>query len=126
MKCSKLLLKALNRHGKSTRPRHLFIITYGRSGSTLLMGILNSMKGVHIYGENYNTLFYLYQAIVSLEDTNDHYSTTMTDPFYRNERLKVDLIKKGLLSIAHQNLFPTDKNLKWVGFKEVRYSLTSF
>src|SRR5688572_1085508 len=31
---------------------HLFIVTYGRSGSTLLQGVLNSIPGYLIRGEN--------------------------------------------------------------------------
>lgn len=33
---------------------HILIITYGRSGSTLLMSLLNTVDGVLIAGENYN------------------------------------------------------------------------
>lgn len=33
-------------------PRHLFVLTYGRSGSTLVQGLLNAMPGVLVRGEN--------------------------------------------------------------------------
>ncbi len=39
---------------------YLFIVTYGRSGSTLLQGILNSIPGYLIRGENRAALFHLY------------------------------------------------------------------
>ena len=45
----------------------ILIITYGRSGSTLLQGILNSISGVLVRGENANMcyhVFYAYQAIL--------------------------------------------------------------
>jgi hypothetical protein len=42
-------------------PDHLFIVTYGRSGSTLLQGILNSTPGVLIRGENRGISYKLHE-----------------------------------------------------------------
>ena len=39
---------------------HVFVMTYGRSGSTLLMGILNSIPGWLLRGENRNAMRHLY------------------------------------------------------------------
>ena len=36
------------------RFRTVNIVTYGRSGSTLLMGLLNAIDGYRIRGENFN------------------------------------------------------------------------
>ena len=46
--------------------QHVLIITYGRSGSTLLQGLLNSIDGCIVRGENYDAckgLFRTYQAV---------------------------------------------------------------
>ena len=40
--------------------RHVFVMTYGRSGSTLLMGILNSIPGWLLRGENRHAMRHLY------------------------------------------------------------------
>ena len=49
--------------------RHLFVITYGRSGSTLLQGLLNSIDGMLIRGENNNVVVNLFQAHAALSLT---------------------------------------------------------
>ena len=40
---------------------HVFVMTYGRSGSTLLMGILNSIPGWLLRGENRHAMRHLYE-----------------------------------------------------------------
>jgi len=59
-----------NRLRKLTRRRvdkvgrplgHVFIVTYGRSGSTLLLGVLNSLPGYLIRGENRDAVYHLYK-----------------------------------------------------------------
>ena len=40
--------------------RYLFVVTYGRSGSTLLMGVLNTLPGYLIRGENRDALHHLF------------------------------------------------------------------
>jgi hypothetical protein len=39
---------------------YVFVVTYGRSGSTLLMGLLNSIPGYLIRGENWDALHHLF------------------------------------------------------------------
>lgn len=46
----------LANNGPSFRFGSILVITYGRSGSTLLQGILNSIDGILIRGENHNFL----------------------------------------------------------------------
>lgn len=45
----------------------VFVVTYGRTGSTLLQGILNSVEGVVITGENGGYIYNLYSAYKTLE-----------------------------------------------------------
>lgn len=49
--------------------RYVFLITYARSGSTLLMSLLNHCEGVCIRGENRATLLHLFRAQAALNDT---------------------------------------------------------
>ena len=44
----------------------VLIVTYGRSGSTLLQGLLNSIDGCVVRGENHNMVYRLYQAYAAL------------------------------------------------------------
>lgn len=42
------------------RKEFVFVVTHGRSGSTLLNGVLNSIPGYRIMGENNNAVYQLY------------------------------------------------------------------
>ena len=45
----------------------VFVVTYGRSGSTLLQNVLNTIPGYCIRGENANTLAHLAKACHAVE-----------------------------------------------------------
>jgi hypothetical protein len=45
---------------RDKRLNYVFVVTYGRSGSTLVQGILNSIPGYLIRGENRQALRHLY------------------------------------------------------------------
>jgi hypothetical protein len=59
----------MNFESKEDEPsfRLSFVVTYGRSGSTLLQGLLNSIPRYCIRGENYNAMFYMFRAYQQLE-----------------------------------------------------------
>src|SRR5687767_11745676 len=75
----------LNATAMPARPlrfRHIFIVTYGRSGSTLLNGVLNAIPGVCVRGENDNTLFRIYNALLAAEETVKRAAPVPTHPWY--------------------------------------------
>ena len=45
---------------------YIFIVTYAKSGSTLLQSLINAAPGVDIKGENTNALYHLYKSYASL------------------------------------------------------------
>ncbi len=105
----------------------ILIITYGRSGSTLLQGILNSIEGCVIKGENNNFCYHLFKAYKALKNTQIYKGKEEDNPrhpwfgynsldvnFYLDQTS--DLIKKLLL--AEQT---TDPKISCYGFKEIRY-----
>ena len=59
-------------------PRFLFVVTYGRSGSTLVQGLLNAMPGVLVRGENnlfVLPLFRSWDALASFQDAAATYAS---------------------------------------------------
>jgi hypothetical protein len=48
--------------------RHAFIVTYGRTGSTVLMSLLNASGRTRIFGENYGYLYGLYRSLATLDN----------------------------------------------------------
>src|SRR5471032_449985 len=57
----------------------LFIVTYGRSGSTLLQGLLNAIPGYRIYGENGGYLTALHGAYEALVEAHANLNNPLND-----------------------------------------------
>lgn len=110
----------------------ILIVTYGRSGSTLLQGVINSIEGCLIRGENNNfcfPLFKAYQSILKAKEkaanvVAEYPATVVNHPWYGAPLLDENLflvrcqeLVKDLL-LADQNHSPT---IECYGFKE-RYT----
>jgi len=104
----------------------ILIITYGRSGSTLLQNIFNSIKGCLIRGENYNFCFHLfesYNAIVNAKNRQD-ITNIPTNPWYGSSLLNEKIFADRVKSLVKELLLAdkiNDKNITCYGFKEIRY-----
>jgi Sulfotransferase family len=111
---------------KWTSYRYVFVVTYARSGSTLLQSLLNSCNGVQIRGENNNALFHLYRAISAVQATRKfgwHPQTKARDePWYGAGEVKPLLLEANLLNSFVRNVLAPDPATKVTGFKEVRYN----
>ena len=55
---------------------YLIVVTYGRSGSTLLQSILQSIPGYSFTGENNNVLLPLFHAFLRAEDAKKRFGKT--------------------------------------------------
>jgi hypothetical protein len=112
---------------QSLKFQHILIITYGRSGSTLLQGILNGIEGVVLRGENENVFFDFYQTYQKLLNLKERRSKSVepTRPWYgiclfdENQLLRQfqELAKVILLADQYESV----TNLTY-GFKEIRYN----
>lgn len=118
--------KRTNKASHMLHFQHILIITYGRSGSTLLQGILNTIDGVVIRGENDNIFFDLFKTYQKFIDLKNHHKTAVlpNQPWYGISFFDEDLLlahyrelAKGFLLADQYN---EDENL-CVGFKEIRY-----
>jgi hypothetical protein len=109
------------------RFRHIFVITYGRSGSTLLNGVLNSIPGVCIRGENANTLFHLYRAIDAATRATGHRGTPdiPTRPWYGANLIDPDALRAKVLDAFRKHIIDPPDGAVAVGFKEIRYTLAN-
>ena len=108
-------------------PRHLFIVTYGRSGSTLLLGVLNSIPGYLIRGENDGAAYFLHQFHAAathrkrrlrkrfelpLDTTNPHFGL---DDFPGKVSLRI------LRRLITETLLRPEPDTRVTGFKEIRW-----
>ena len=105
---------------------HILIFSYGRTGSTLLMGLLNSIPGVLIRGENHNAFYRLFQYFDALRRTQtDHPKATKTTrPWFGAADLKLSYMLADLRRVARETLLGQVEHreqIRCLGFKEVRY-----
>ncbi len=106
--------------------KHVLIITYGRSGSTLLQGVLNTIDGVVIRGENDNVFFDFYQSYGKLMKCKQAHKNAVLPSqawygvgFYEEEILIEyfgNLARDILIAGQHND----SENIT-LGFKEIRY-----
>jgi len=106
--------------------KSVLIITYGRSGSTLLQGLLNSIDGCIVRGENYNFCYGLFLAYQSLIKTKLEFgkkgSLEVTSPWYGAALYDEQrYITDARTLVLNQLLQEGDGDIKCYGFKEIRY-----
>lgn len=110
----------------TSRRRFLFIVTYGRSGSTLLQGILNSEDTIHILGENQDFVYHMYQCFHTLADAKRRYSRPVnkntTHPWYGIDRFSEELLANTFSDyLWHQTGLIGKPDASIRGYKEIRY-----
>lgn len=104
--------------------RHAIVCTVGRSGSTLLMGLLNSQKGVLLTGENSNVLASLFDAHQQIVVTKTFATidANSTHPWYGADRVDSDRFIENASKTVHDLLWPrVDASIDLLGFKEIRW-----
>jgi hypothetical protein len=103
--------------------QYLFIVAYGRSGSTLLQGILSSIPGYLIRGENGGVAYHLYKFhAVSEQNRTSH-------PGWKSSRsawfgiggYPTRLALKEMRGLLLTTLLRPEKDSRVVGFKEIRW-----
>ena len=106
---------------------HLFIMTYGRSGSTLVQGILNSIPGYLIRGENRDALHHLFAyhqtlvkeaARVTREDGS---RLPVTHPFYGMDGFSAEVSLDRIRQLATATVLRPEPGTRVTGFKEIRW-----
>jgi hypothetical protein len=104
---------------------HVFVMTYGRSGSTLLMGLLNSIPGYLIRGENRHAMRHLYDfhrsGLVEKARVNPQRAAESTHPWFGiqdfDEQASLDHIR----ALATATLLRPEPDTRVTGYKEIRW-----
>ena len=129
------------REGNTTMEGYVFVVTYGRSGSTLLQSYLNSFDGYCIRGENGNILSHL-ASIANIVDTEDNYTMrredkelphdqrkwflkpimqTPSDPWFGVENVDQAALADSLRSLFVTNFLNPPAGTRVAGCKEIRW-----
>jgi hypothetical protein len=123
---NKALRKQLARRGDESRLSYVFIVTYGRSGSTLLQGLLNAQPGYLIRGENGGTMEMLYATWREMRRRKSDLSkperaSVPTHPWYGLDKYSpqqaADSFRRHMLDVV---LRPSS-DTRVTGFKEIRW-----
>jgi hypothetical protein len=112
---------------------YLFIMTYGRSGSTLLQGILGSIPGYLIRGENRQALIHVYrfhhtaakQRAVHRRGQRRRAeppgSLEATNAWYGMDDFRVKTSLRDSRRLALDTLLRPEPDTRVTGFKEIRW-----
>jgi hypothetical protein len=105
--------------------RYLFVVTYGRSGSTLLMGVLNTLPGYLIRGENRDALHHLYLFHrTMLTESNRGPKRKLrqpTHPFFGIAGFPAERSLRQLRRLALDTVLRPREETRVTGFKEIRW-----
>lgn len=102
----------------------IFVVTYGRSGSTLLQKMLQTLQNSCIRGENYAALEPLFRAHKRATAARNQFgklAVQSDDPWYGAHRIDPDSFGEKLAEIFVEEIIKPKVDVKWVGFKEIRY-----
>ena len=102
----------------------IFIVGYGRTGSTLLKNIISTIPNCHISGENGNALYHLFSSVRTIENWQKTLKPTklfLEDAAWANlDKINVTEYKKELWTIFVNKILLPKVDTKIVGFKEIR------
>ncbi len=104
---------------------YVFVMTYGRSGSTLLMGLLNTLPGYLIRGENDDALRFLHDFHTTCVARSQHWPVDRvrrrTDAFYGIGDFPPALSLADIRKLALDTLLRPKPETRVTGFKEIRW-----
>ena len=104
---------------------YLFVVTYGRSGSTLLMGLLNSIPGYLVRGENWDALHHLFRFHRTLAEGSRRWEPARlrqrTHPFFGAGDFPVRKSLEGIRELVLDTVLRPKDDTRVTGFKEIRW-----
>jgi hypothetical protein len=105
--------------------RFLFVVTYGRSGSTLLMGLLNSIPGYLVRGENWDALHHLFRFHQTLEQGSRRWDPKRlrqrTHPFFGAGDFPEERSLQRIRELVLDTVLRPRDDTRTTGFKEIRW-----
>ncbi|SNT34738.1 sulfotransferase [Tropicimonas sediminicola] len=105
--------------------KHVFIITYGRTGSTALMKALNSIKGACLRGENGGLLRPIAEAFMISQRSRRRHgeaSGPVSHPWYGAGEMRPHRFGTNLAQAFTRDVLAPPDGTRLTGFKEIRYT----
>ena len=104
--------------------RSAYVVTYGRSGSTLITGYLSRLPGFDIRGENFLFPMHGYFAEKAvLESRKKPYGgrESQAHPWYGTQLFNGNRFREDFTRAMLNQLYPNTYIPRTIGFKEIRY-----
>jgi hypothetical protein len=112
---------------KAPERNYLFLVTFGRSGSTALQAAINAHPRTVIRGENYLAMRGIQRYIESIACAADrHHSGRPDHPWYGTAKLDADVVRSEMRAHVEQTILRPAKDTLWIGYKEVRFETGYF
>jgi len=103
----------------------VFVVTYGRSGSTLLQGILDSIPGWLIRGENGGAVYHLYRHFTEItsrpQSRRREPPFPVTDAWFGFDQYPRRLAVAQIRALVIDTLLRPGPDTRVTGFKEIRW-----
>lgn len=106
----------------------VFVVTYGRSGSTLVQNLLNHLPGYLVRGENGNLLAPLARAWDLIRQSeqgakmrSESRETLPQDPWYGFEGVSEEAFGRALARSLTETVLRPQDNIRVIGYKEIRW-----
>ncbi|MEO9874020.1 MAG: sulfotransferase [Anderseniella sp.] len=102
----------------------VFIVTYGRSGSTLLQRIMQTIPGMCFRGENSGALEMLYRSALCASETRNEFGQwklPSESPWHGANLINPTQYSAALAEVFINQILNPGPKQKWIGFKEIRY-----
>ncbi|MCI5077437.1 sulfotransferase [Oricola sp.] len=104
----------------------VFIVTFGRSGSTLLQGMLNAIDGYCVRGENDGALFHLHRAASGVERVHRVWAkagVVPTNPMFGADQYRPHELERTLVDAFFKDVLNVPAGTRCCGFKEIRHTI---
>lgn len=105
--------------------RYVFVVTYGRSGSTLVQGLLNAIPGYLVRGENRDALHHLYlfhrTLVTEKAKVKVRASRQPTHPFFGMADVPLARSLLDVRRLALDTVLRPEPDTRVTGFKEIRW-----
>lgn len=105
---------------------HLFVVTYGRSGSTVLINLLNAIAGYCIRGENGGVMAHMAKAAHTLQamhtEKNHPGNIGPNRPWHGIDQVQPETFARSLAYEFTQSVLVPPEGTRVTGFKEIRHT----